>query len=124
MEKRFQINEIMNLRKVKEARTYTWEHKLYIHTYIYRYTYTYVYMHIYVCIYIYISHIISYIYIYIYIYIYVCNVYIPLYSCDHLKKISIKINLGLGLGLGLGDWRLTKAIAIMKLDTEQTMKLV
>ena len=32
--------------------------------------------------------------------------------CDYLKKIPININ-----------WRLTKAIAEMKLDTEQTMKL-
>ena len=37
---------------------------------------------------------------------------ITLHSCDYLNKISIK-----------QTWRLTKAIAEMKCDTEQTMKL-
>ena len=36
----------------------------------------------------------------------------PLHSCDYLDKNSIK-----------QTWRLTKAIAEMKCDTEQTMKL-
>ena len=38
---------------------------------------------------------------------------IPLHSCDYLQKIWIKIK----------TWRLTKAIAEMKCDVEQTMKL-
>ena len=38
--------------------------------------------------------------------------FIPLHSCDYLNKVSIKQTR-----------RLTKAIAKMKSDTEQTMKL-
>ena len=38
--------------------------------------------------------------------------FIPPHPCDYLKRISVKINM-----------ELTKAVAEMKCDTEQTMKL-
>ena len=90
---------------------YIYIYHIYIHVYIYILIYTNMYIYTHTYMYLYIMYICSYMYIcthtYIYTHIYTRYTHVITSTKFRLKQ----------------TWRLTKAIAEMKCDTEQTMKL-